>query len=63
MFVYYGQVTGHHGFSTALHKIKSLLLIGRIQIIKKDPANASRLSSVTDVEIVVAPSVENKNKF
>lgn len=55
MFVYNGQVTRHHSFSAALHKIKDLLLIGGIQIIKKDPTNASRLPSVTDVEVIVTP--------
>lgn len=55
MFVHNGQVAGHYSFSTALHKVEDLLLIGGIQIIKKDPTDASRLPSVTDVEVVVTP--------
>lgn len=55
MFVHNGQVTGHYSFSTALHKVEDLLLVGGIQIIKKDPTDASRLPTVTDVEVVVTP--------
>lgn len=59
MFVYNGQVTRHHSFSAAPHKIKHLVLIRGIQIIEKDPTNASCLPPVADVEVVVTPRIEN----
>lgn len=55
VFVHYGQVAGHHRAGAALDETESLLLTGAVEIVEEDPANASSLSSVADVEVSVTP--------
>lgn len=60
MFVYNGQVTGHHGAGTALDEAERLFLIGGVQVIEKDSADTPSLPSVTDVEVLVTPVEQRK---
>lgn len=60
VFVYDGQVTGHHSAGAALDKAECLLLSRGVQVIKEDPSYTTSLSSVPDIEVPVTPRNEKK---
>lgn len=55
MFVYDGQVTGHHGMGTALHEPEYFLLARGVQVIEEDSSNTPSLSAVSDEKVSVTP--------
>lgn len=60
VFVYYGQIAGHHSAGAALDEAERLLLTRGIQVIKEDPSDTPSLSSMADVEVSVTPRDQNK---
>lgn len=58
VFVYDGQITGHHSAGAALDKAECLLQGRGVQVIEEDPTYTTSLSSVPDVEVSVTPRNE-----
>jgi len=50
-----GNVTRHNSFGTTLHKLEYFLLGGRVHIVKEYASNPSALTTVLDIEVVIAP--------
>lgn len=55
MLVDDGEVAGHHGAGTALHKVECLLLTWGVQVIEEDPSYSTSLSSVAHEKVAVTP--------
>lgn len=50
-----GNVTRHNSFGTTLHKLEYFLLGRRVHVIKEYASNPSSLTTVLDIEVVIAP--------
>ena len=58
VLLHHGEVDGDDGVGAGLDEVEAALLVGRLEVVEEDAADAAGDTAVGDLEVAVAPGLE-----